>query len=633
MSRHGAPSRVTEDYERDTYYRGTAPPPAQVRVRERDHEETIDFSTRRGPERPRERRRSLDFLRDDYARSEPGQMVVRERETETFNDRPLVRRPRSPSPPRFRERIVRSEVGRREPSPPPERVRTRIVEREKETRRSPSPPPQLRARVIETRQRFRERSPSPPAPTPVRIRERIVERERERERSPSPQPPQVERIHTRIVEREREREPSPSPSPPPTPPPEIIRAPPIHREIITHHRHIDHGFERAPAPSPPPPPRRVHTPAPPKTEKTEIDIYRSGNSTEVDITKTKSGGRENAKSPLPRREYYDDSILFEQERDKLRVRDTRVDLSRRRSLSARPEKERFNLDIRDEDEADYYSRKVQERAVIGEAFNGATKDWSIIDVPPGTERIQLDGVGGGSQEITWQRYNGVRRSKFNPEHERKREEPERVEKRIEFREREREGPDRTTERIEIRERQSAAPSPRESSTTVDIEISNNRKPRSHAGGPTYEREREYERVEESSDRQVGFPIPRGPPKNRMGDLWTEITKDLVEKEAIEELGYDYEETEFFYYILQYLRYQDVEELVALSETIRRERQDRIHDIERERVRLERREKERDDWERAERRREREGGYDDERIIEREIIWDDHRRRERPSRRW
>ncbi|QSZ37165.1 hypothetical protein DSL72_009259 [Monilinia vaccinii-corymbosi] len=627
MSRHGAPSRAAEYDDRDVFYRGAAPPPAQVRVRERDHEETIDFGARRGAG-PRERRRSLDFLRDDFARSEPGQMVVRERDVETFNDRPLVRRARSPSPPRFRERMVRSEIDRREPS------RTRIVEREKEITRSPSPPPQLRARVIETRQRFRERSPSPPAHPPVRIRERVVERERERERTPSP-PPQVERIHTRIVEREREREPSPSPSPPPTPPPEIIRAPPIHREIITHHRHIDHGFERAPAPSPPPPPRRAHTPAPPKTEKTEIDIYRFGNSTEVDITKIKSGGREKPKSPPPRREYYDDSILFEQERDKLRVRETRVDLSRRRSLSAHPEKERVNLDIRDEDEADFYSRKVQERAVIGEAFNGATKDWTIIDVPPGTERIQLDGIGGGSQEITWQRYNGVRRSKFNPERESRREEPERVEKRIEFREREsrREEPERVEKRIEIRER-SAAPSPRESSTTVDIEISSsNRKPRSHASGPTYEREREYERVEESSDRQVGFPIPRGAPKNRMGDLWTEITKDLVAKEAIEELGYDYEETEFFYYILQYLRYQDVEELVALSETVRRERQDRIREIERERVRSERREKERDDWERAERRRDRDPVYDDERIIEREIIWDDYKRRERPSRRW
>jgi len=28
----------------------------------------------------------------------------------------------------------------------------------------------------------------------------------------------------------------------------------------------------------------------------------------------------------------------------------------------------------------------------------------------------------------------------------------------------------------------------------------------------------------------------------------------VSREAIEQLGYDFEETEFFYYIIQYLRY-------------------------------------------------------------------------------
>jgi hypothetical protein len=30
----------------------------------------------------------------------------------------------------------------------------------------------------------------------------------------------------------------------------------------------------------------------------------------------------------------------------------------------------------------------------------------------GTKRVTMDGIGGGSQEVTWQRYNGVRRSKF-----------------------------------------------------------------------------------------------------------------------------------------------------------------------------------------------------------------------------
>lgn len=37
-------------------------------------------------------------------------------------------------------------------------------------------------------------------------------------------------------------------------------------------------------------------------------------------------------------------------------------------------------------------------------------------------------------------------------------------------------------------------------------------------------------------------------------MWTEVTKDLVLKEAIESFGYEYEETEFFYYVMEYLQY-------------------------------------------------------------------------------
>jgi hypothetical protein len=232
-----------------------------------------------------------------------------------------------------------------------------------------------------------------------------------------------------------------------------------------------------------------------------------------------------ARTPQPksrRNDYYDDDIIYEQERDKLRVSDNRVSLSRRRSLSARPtQRERTRVDIRDdESEADYYARRASDRAYIGEAYNGATKDWAIVDVPPGTERVRMDGVGGGSEEITWQKYNGVRRSKFIPERER--------------------------ESIDIRESSSRALEAPRREETLDIEISSRRR----KGGGVYERE--YERIEESSDdRRVG--MPRGP-KNRVGTLWTEITKDLVVKEAIEELGYDYEETEYFYYIIQYLQY-------------------------------------------------------------------------------
>ncbi|TAQ83105.1 hypothetical protein B7494_g8570 [Chlorociboria aeruginascens] len=568
MSRRG---RVTELEERDYYSREGPPPPppaplpVRTRERERDYEE-IDTYSRRGPERDRR----PEFLREDYGRPEPGPVVLREREVETFN-RPIerrrspsaVRRYRSPSPaPPQRETIrTRERFVERSPSPRNETtIRTTRVERRE---RSPSPPPpQLRARVVETTQRFRERSPSP-----VRIRERIIERER----SPSPQP--VERVRTRITERET-RPPSPSPSPSPPP----IRAPPIHQEIITHHRHIDHGFERARAPTPPPPARK---------EKTEIDIYTSRNNTEVDITKISNPSRSRTPQPHAHRDIYEDTYIYESDRDKLRTHDTRLDI--RRSVSSAPrDRERERVDIRhNESESDFYARKTDERAVIGEAFNGHTKDWSIVDVPPGTERVRMDGVGGGGQEITWQRYNGVRRSRFIPE----------------------------------REKEFEIEAPKRESSGLEIEIHSRHHRR---GSGVYERE--YERIEESGDRRLG--PPRGPSK-KAGELWTEITKDLVVREAIEQMGYDFEETEFFYYVIQYLGYEDVLELVQLSDHIRRERQDRLREIERERIRMEKRERERDEWERAERRRERDAykngyGYDDERIIEREVIYDGRR---------
>jgi len=71
------------------------------------------------------------------------------------------------------------------------------------------------------------------------------------------------------------------------------------------------------------------------------------------------------------------------------------------------------------------------------------------------------------------------------------------------------------------------------------------------------------------------------------DMWTEVTKDLVIKEAIDEMGYDYEETPEFFYVIDYLRYEDVLQLVELSEDIRRERRERIREIQWEREELER----------------------------------------------
>lgn len=130
-------------------------------------------------------------------------------------------------------------------------------------------------------------------------------------------------------------------------------------------------------------------------------------------------------------------------------------------------------------EAEYYNRRALERGQPGEAWNGATTDWSIIDVPPGTKTVRMEGIGGGAQEITWQKYNGVRRSKF------------------------------------------IAP---------DDEYATN----------------------------YGNQV-----KQRKKDMWTEITKDLVIREAIDSMGYSCEETDDFFYVMEYLRYVCVSVIVRL----------------------------------------------------------------------
>lgn len=154
---------------------------------------------------------------------------------------------------------------------------------------------------------------------------------------------------------------------------------------------------------------------------------------------------------------------------------------------------RDDLDITEE--ADFYNQRAVDRSYIGEAYNGATKDWAIVDVPPGTQRVQLDGVGGASQEVTWQRYNGVRRSKFNVEE--------------------------------------------------DV----------YAGGVG--EVARHEPPEDTRDRGRRFVAQK--PKSDI--MWTEITKDLVVKEAIEQMGYDYEETDYFFYVMEYLRYVCVSHLL------------------------------------------------------------------------
>lgn len=133
------------------------------------------------------------------------------------------------------------------------------------------------------------------------------------------------------------------------------------------------------------------------------------------------------------------------------------------------------------EEAEYYARRNDARAYMGEGYHGGggtTRDWAIVDVPPGTDRVRMDG-----EEITWQRYNGVRRSRVGRDED-------------------------------------------------------------EGGG--------------GMGMAVGMGMEQGRrfvgKKEKRESMWTEITKDLVIREAIEGCGYDFEETEFFYYVMEYLRY-------------------------------------------------------------------------------
>lgn len=235
--------------------------------------------------------------------------------------------------------------------------------------------------------------------------------------------------------------------------------------------------------------RRVHE----DQRETDIDISLGKHRTEVDIHE-----HQRHRSPSRNRyrdhggRYYDDELVVHKDRDLLVVDD--IHRPRRRARSAAP------IPYGVDEEADYITSRIDSRGRMGEAWGGATKRWDIIDVPPGTERVRMDGVGGGSTDTTWSKYSGVRRTKFNPERD---------------------------------------------GAMVPVQ-----RPRSRS------RTRQDHRLSVNIDRRVSRP-PRPPPQPPTREMWTEITKDLVSRQAIKILGYRYEETKWFYYIMEYLPYVSI----------------------------------------------------------------------------
>ena len=264
-------------------------------------------------------------------------------------------------------------------------------------------------------------------------------------------------------------------------------------------------------PSPAPQPRRRD-----RDRDTEIDIYTSRHETEVDIqrgsrSRSRARGRSRSRSrervSHPHTHSHDDGVIVHADRRHLHVD---IEAHRNGILGRRAHSEA--PPVRDYNEAREITSRIDARGKMGEARNGITQDWTIVDVPPGTERVRMDGAGGASAEVTWQKYSGVRRSRFIPDRDDK-------------------------------------------STVVSSSTSLSER---EMGDPRRLPERE---VDSRRGSRLSVAIydgkdsrDRAPPTPKRSEMWTEITKDLVIREAIEELGYEYEETEYFFYVMTYLKY-------------------------------------------------------------------------------
>lgn len=173
--------------------------------------------------------------------------------------------------------------------------------------------------------------------------------------------------------------------------------------------------------------------------------------------------------------------------------------SRRRAHSAAP------MPVRsydpDREEADEITRKIDSRGRVGEAYHGATRGWTIVDVPPGTERIRMDGAGGASAEVSWKKYSGVRRTQFIPE--------------------------RDDDALYGQPSAVMEEPTRRSRDSLSIHIVDEKK---------------------KSDRRVIRPSQPIPSR----ETWTEITMDLVNREALKRMGYPFDQRPPFFYVMQRL---------------------------------------------------------------------------------
>ncbi|CAI4211038.1 unnamed protein product [Parascedosporium putredinis] len=139
---------------------------------------------------------------------------------------------------------------------------------------------------------------------------------------------------------------------------------------------------------------------------------------------------------------------------------------------------------------------------------------------PGTERVRMDGAGGASAEVSWKKYSGVRRTQFIPE--------------------------RDDDVLYGQPLATMEEPSRRSRDSLSIHIVDEKK---------------------KSERRVIRPSQPIPSR----ETWTEITMDLVNREALKRMGYPFDQRPPFFYVMQRLSSRKINELVELTAQIRRER--------------------------------------------------------------
>lgn len=469
--------------------------------------------------------RTPAFLRDDYGKTNSGTMVLRAKDREEITYAP--RRRRSPSPEKMeREEIIIRRDERSESHPPPSRVRERSREREEiiirrdEIEQPRPPPPRPRERSREREEIIIRRDevsdPRPPAP---RYRERERSREREeiiiRRREDDdrfsaplrrPRPEEFERDREEIIIRREERE--------------------MEDDVVSRRSY-------RPPPPPPPPAREV--------DRQEIIIRRERDINEDDrLSRPISHERARSRARSRSRDSEDEIIIRRDERQGRRGEETRQEIIIRRSSQSRspspvesvrtaPPPAPAPAPPPPEPQVIYAPQIHQEVITHHRHIDHGYE----VRLPPRREPV-------------YSRPPSTPSPPPPPPPEPVR---ERSEERIEIRRTDTRNGRRMEEDIIIdrheRERSEPPPPVRTRGQSVDIRDEVDYR-RDWAVRPYKEPEPEPE------------PPAIGPRYGRQRDprdgLWTEVTKDLVVREAIEEMGYEYEESDDFYYIFKYMGY-------------------------------------------------------------------------------